>query len=105
VFGASDCSVRAAADGWPHSGLAKVSASLTLHLWPAWRNGTQQLADNALVSWVVHPQPWILERELIGTLDVPLNLQDNKHNAFHAVLTRLRAEAERNARELPMLDE
>ena len=63
------------------------------------------MAENALVSWVVHPQPWVLERELIRILDVPLNLQDNKHNPFHAVLTRLRAEAGRNARELPMLDE
>ncbi len=63
------------------------------------------MANNALVSWVVHPQPWVLERELIDTLDVPLNLQDNKHNAFHTDLTRLRAEAERNARDLPVLDE
>jgi hypothetical protein len=36
---------------------------------------------------------------------VPLNLQDNKHNAFHAKLTSLRAEAERNARHNPVLDE
>ena len=63
------------------------------------------MADNALVSWLVHPEPWLLEKELIDTLDVPLNLQDNKHNAFHTELTRLRAEAERNARDLPVLDE
>jgi len=57
------------------------------------------------VSWVVHPQPWVLEKELIDTLYLPLNLQDNKHNAFHADLTRRRAEAEKKARDLPVLHE
>jgi len=31
VFGASNCSARAAADGWPHPGLAGFSTPLTLH--------------------------------------------------------------------------
>ena len=66
---------------------------------------TNWMADNALVSWLVHSEPLVLERELIETLDVPLNLQDNKHNAFHAELTRLRATAERNARDKPVLGE
>jgi hypothetical protein len=66
---------------------------------------TNWMAHNALVSWLVHPQPWILESELINTLDLPLNLQDNKHNAFHADLTRIRAEAEKRARELPVLQD
>lgn len=59
--------------------------------------------DNALVSWVVHPEPWVLEEELIATLDVPLNLQGNAHNAFYPVLKKLRAEAEQNARSLPVI--
>ena len=63
------------------------------------------MADNALVSWLIHPQPWVLEKELIDTLDLPLNLQDNKHNVFHADLTRRRAEAEKKARDLPVLPE
>lgn len=35
---------------------------------------TDWMADNMLVSWVVHPQPWLLEKELIATFDLPLNL-------------------------------
>jgi GIY-YIG catalytic domain len=66
---------------------------------------TDWMANHALVSWMVHPQPWLLEKALIDTLDLPLNLQDNKHNAFHANLTRRRAEAEKKARELPVLNE
>lgn len=61
------------------------------------------LHDNALVSWVVHPEPWVLEEELIATLDVPLNLQGNPHNAFYPILKKLRAEAEQNARSLPVI--
>lgn len=66
---------------------------------------TEWMANNILVSWVVHPQPWLLEKQLIDTLDLPLNLQDNKHNAFHADLTKRRAEAEKKARDLPVLNE
>ncbi len=66
---------------------------------------TDWMADNMLVSWVAHPQPWLLEKELIATLDLPLNLQENKHNAFHADLTRHTAEAEKKARDLPVLSE
>lgn len=73
------------------------------------RNGeallTDWMANHALVSWIIHPQPWLLEKALIDTLDLPLNLQDNKHNAFHANLTRHRTEAEKKARELPVLHE
>lgn len=63
------------------------------------------MSDNAMVSWVVHPEPWIAERNLFKSLNLPLNLRDNQHNGFHAELTLLRAEAARIARELPVLDE
>jgi hypothetical protein len=66
---------------------------------------TQWMSNHALVSWVIHPEPWLLEEELISTLDLPLNLQHNKRNANYAQLKRLRAAAERTARELPVLDE
>jgi hypothetical protein len=61
------------------------------------------MGDNALVSWVVRAQPWVLEEELIATLDVPLNLKGNAHNAFYPTLRRLRAEAEQAARSLPVI--
>jgi hypothetical protein len=64
---------------------------------------TRWMAEHALVSWVVHPEPWVLEEELIAGLDVPLNLQGNADNRFYPELKRLRAEAEQNARDLPLV--
>jgi len=64
---------------------------------------SQWMAENALVSWVVHDEPWVLEEELIASLDVPLNLQGNAHNRFYSTLKQLRAEAEQTARTLPVI--
>jgi hypothetical protein len=49
------------------------------------------MATNGFVSWVVRNQPWELEDELILKLDLPLNLEGNQRNAFHATLTQARA--------------
>lgn len=61
------------------------------------------MGANALVGWLVHPEPWILEQQLIGTIDVPLNLDGNRHNRFHPELTAARAAAVARARSLPPL--
>ena len=61
------------------------------------------MAENALVSWVVGEEPWVLEEELIASLDVPLNLRGNAHNSFYPALKRLRAEAEQVARNLTVI--
>ncbi|MGV0734568.1 GIY-YIG nuclease family protein [Mycolicibacter sinensis] len=65
---------------------------------------SQWMADNALVSWIAVPEPWVLERELFTALDLPLNLQGNAHNPFHVELTTVRAAAEARARTLPVVD-
>ena len=54
---------------------------------------TQWMAEHVLVSWVARPKPWLFERELIATLDVPLNMRDNERNRFHHELKRLRRAA------------
>jgi hypothetical protein len=61
------------------------------------------MADHALVSWIATPEPWLLERELFKSLDLPLNLQDNSHNQFHRKLMEVRAAAEARAQALPVL--
>ena len=61
------------------------------------------MAENAFVSWIAIPEPWLLERYLFNTFDLPLNLQDNSHNAFHERLSRIRAGAVARARALPVL--
>lgn len=55
---------------------------------------TQWMADNALVSWLPHPEPWLIEDKMIAAFDLPLNGQEaNKGNAFHPELKRLRRAA------------
>ena len=49
------------------------------------------MSANAFVSLVVRKKPWEIEDELILELDLPLNLEGNQRNAFHATLTEARA--------------
>lgn len=64
---------------------------------------SQWMAENAVVSWIEHPEPWVLEHRLISDLDVPLNIEGNSHNTFHPNLRQVRATAKRRADELPVL--
>ncbi|MGW2355236.1 GIY-YIG nuclease family protein [Actinacidiphila glaucinigra] len=63
---------------------------------------SQWMADNARVCWIEQNEPWTMESELISELDLPLNLDQNRHNAFHDRLKALRAQARQRARELPI---
>ncbi|MGQ4398850.1 GIY-YIG nuclease family protein [Streptomyces hayashii] len=63
---------------------------------------SQWMADNARVCWIEKNEPWTLESQLISELDIPLNLAQNRHNAFHSRLEALRAQARQRARELPL---
>ncbi|MEU7362159.1 MULTISPECIES: GIY-YIG nuclease family protein [Streptomyces] len=54
------------------------------------------------MCWIEQDEPWGLEAQLISRLDLPLNLDRNRHNAFHSHLKELRAQARRRARELPI---
>jgi hypothetical protein len=64
---------------------------------------SEWMAENALVSWLVDPEPWLLEEQFIADLDVPLNLEGNSHNPFHPVLTSKRAQAVARAKLLPVV--
>ncbi|MFE3382715.1 GIY-YIG nuclease family protein [Streptomyces anulatus] len=63
---------------------------------------SQWMADNAQVCWIEQDKPWELESHLISQLDLPLNLDQNRHNAYHSRLKELRAQARQRARELPI---
>ncbi|MEW2081275.1 GIY-YIG nuclease family protein [Streptomyces sp. NPDC005283] len=65
---------------------------------------TQWMAEHAQVCWLEHEEPWTMESKLIAKLDVPLNLDQNRHNRFHATLSKLRADARIRARELPIAE-
>src|SRR5262249_38106261 len=64
---------------------------------------SQWMEDHARVAWHVCEQPWVLEKELISKLDLPLNLDQNSRHAHHGELRRLRHEAMARARELPVM--
>jgi hypothetical protein len=61
------------------------------HLGEQWLDAW--LDANALVGCVEHPEPWTVEAEVFSRLSLPLNLKDNQHHAFHAVLSARRAAA------------
>ncbi|MFD1272488.1 GIY-YIG nuclease family protein [Streptomyces kaempferi] len=61
---------------------------------------SQWMAENARVCWIEHDEPWTMESEFISRLDLPLNLDQNRHNPFHSRLKELRSQARQRAREL-----
>lgn len=61
------------------------------------------MADNAFVCWTADAEPWALEDEVIARLDLPLNLDQNKQNAFHPELSAARQAAKERAARLPIL--
>ncbi|MFD8270365.1 GIY-YIG nuclease family protein [Streptomyces althioticus] len=63
---------------------------------------SQWMADNAQVCWAEQKEPWTSESQLITELDLPLNLDQNRHNAFHSRLKEIRAQARERARKLPI---
>jgi hypothetical protein len=61
------------------------------------------IGENALVCWQTTPAPWEAESTLIGQLNLPLNLDQNRDNPFHRVLERARARTRAQAKALPIL--
>jgi hypothetical protein len=61
------------------------------------------MAANALVCWLEDPEPWLIEEQLIERYDIPLNLDQNKHNRFHPEFSSARKQAKQRAAKLPVL--
>jgi hypothetical protein len=61
------------------------------------------MADNAFVTWVETERPWLAEQQLITSVNLPLNLDQNRQHDFHQQLTQVRADARRAARTLPVV--
>nr|WP_198668924.1 hypothetical protein [Homoserinimonas sp. OAct 916] len=53
---------------------------------------SEWMAGHSRVCWTQHPAPWLVERALIASVPLPLNLDQNKGSDFHAKLTKARAE-------------
>ena len=63
---------------------------------------SEWMHEHARVCWYPTDQPWLIESEAIRRLDLPLNLDQNRHHPFHQQLTQLRADARARAREEPV---
>jgi len=60
------------------------------------------LVANARLAWAAVERPWEIEHQLIKTVVLPLNLDQNRHSPFHQTLSGLRAEQRARARALTL---
>jgi hypothetical protein len=61
------------------------------------------MSQNAFVSWVIRERPWELEQDLLGAVDLPLNLDGNIGHRFRPELTQARARCVAQANALPIV--
>jgi hypothetical protein len=61
------------------------------------------LEQNARVAWLTCDDPWLVEEELIRSVSLPLNLDQNRHHNFHAALSAMRRSAKMRAQKLPIV--
>ncbi len=83
--------------------LRRYGSGTRLHFGTGEQVLSRWMNRNAFVSWLSTPQPWLLEDEILNTVDLPLNLDNNQHNRFYSILTQIRAGAAARARSLPAL--
>lgn len=62
------------------------------------------MEQNAMVHWLAHAEPWILEQRLIANIPLPLNIQGSTHN-FRPTLSAMRSKAMAEARMLEIANE
>jgi hypothetical protein len=62
------------------------------------------MAQNARVVWAPTDKPWEIEKVLLASLPLPLNLQGNKH-PFVPMLQQIRKKAKERAKILPIVED
>lgn len=67
------------------------------------RELSQWIAQNTFVAWTVTAAPWLIEKELLRSLSLPLNIAGNSRHPFCRPLKLIRKGAKEKARELPLL--
>jgi hypothetical protein len=60
------------------------------------------IARHARVAWAAFDEPWIVEKRLLATLPLPLNLMGNAHS-FVRTLKNIRGAAKEAAQRLPVV--
>jgi hypothetical protein len=64
---------------------------------------SEWMAENAFVASHVCDRPWELEKRLIASVCLTLNLDQNRNHTFHAELSACRRAAKLRARELEIV--
>jgi hypothetical protein len=78
--------------------LRRYGSGNRLHFGEGERDLSRWMDENAFVSWLPIPQPWLLEEHLLATLDLPLNLAKNQRHPFYRALKAIRQDAAKWAR-------
>ena len=89
--------------GFPLRRVGSGTRMTFTHLGEQWLD--EWMETNAFVCWVKHPEPWTLETELLQTLSLPLNIEQNGEHAFASKLGEIRKDAKRLARDQPIARE
>lgn len=69
---------------------------------PGERALSDWLERNARLAWLACDGPWLVEEQLIRSVSLPLNLDQNRHHGFHSELSQKRRAVKARARELPV---
>lgn len=78
--------------------LQRVGSGKRMTFGPGEHTLSAWMADHARVCWQGDPAPWLLEHQLIQSLSLPLNLDQNRAHPFHPMLSGLRRTAKASAR-------
>ena len=89
--------------GFPLRRVGSGNKMTFTHIGEQWLH--RWMEKNAFVCWVKHPEPWVLEKDLLKTLSCPLNIQGNKDHLFADKMSGMRKDAKRMARETPIANE
>lgn len=72
------------------------------HLGEQWLD--HWMEENTRISWILDPEPWVLEENMFKSVSLPLNLKGNEH-VFKNTLSTLRKESIHQARMLEIVNE
>lgn len=83
--------------------LRRVGTRRRLTFHTAEANLSQWMEQNAFVCWATTPEPWHVETRVISSVNLPLNLDQNRDHSFHRTLSELRRDARIVADGLPVV--
>ena len=64
--------------------LRRVGSGKRMTFGPGEASLSEWMSATAFVAWHCCPEPWSIEEQLISTICLPLNLDQNRSGAFHA---------------------